>query len=337
LGLGAASIQGLAWYTLIGMAVPVVLLIVVAMSKGLPLLDRPRFNDPAFTQVLRLSAPIFVGSLFGQLYMIVDRSLASGLDAGSMASLNFANKLVQLPVGIFVTALATAVYPTLAEYAARGDKRSFAEAVSSSIRGLALLMIPAAVGLYVLRYPIVRLAFERGSFDATATAKTAVALGYYAVGLLGLSAAQVLARAFYALQDTATPVKIGIATALVNIVLAVMLVGPLNHGGLALANSLGFLFNAGVLLYILRTKVEKGALSITPVLTKGTVAALVMGLVSSVVLRQSAALGQVVSLGAAVSAGLVVYAVALVMLKVDEVWLAINVVQRKMGIRIIKR
>lgn len=285
LALGSLGISGLAWSTLVGMAIPVVALLAVALYKGLPITGFSRFNDPAFIRVLQLSAPIFISSLIGQLYMVVDRRLASGLDAGSLASLNFANKLVQLPVGIFVTALATVVYPTLAEFAAKGDKKGFAEATLTSLRGLVLLLLPASVGLYVLRYPIVRLAFERGSFDEVATTRTAFAVGYYAIGLLGVSVAQVLARAFYSLQDTITPVKVGIITAFVNIGLALALVQPLGHGGLALANSLGLTFNAVMLLYLLAQKLKSGTFNlVAPLLGKSALAALLMGVASSLVL-----------------------------------------------------
>jgi len=128
--------------------------------------------------------------------MVVDRRLASGLDAGSIASLNFANRLVQLHFGILVTALSTVVFPALADLAAQGNKKGFGEALSAGLRAMVILLVPATVGLIVLRHPIVRLAFERGSFDATDTAKTAFALGFYALGLLGLSTGTVLTRAF---------------------------------------------------------------------------------------------------------------------------------------------
>jgi len=264
--------------------------------------------------------------------MVVDRNLAAGLDAGSIASLNFANKLVQLPVGIFVAALATAVYPTLSEHAAKGDKKRFAETTVSSLRGIALLMVPAAVGLFVLRYPIVRLAFERGSFDQVATTKTAIALGYYAVGLVGLSVAQVLARAFYALQDTLTPVKIGIITAIVNIILAFTMLDVLGHGGLALANSMGFLFNAVLLMYLLSKKLEKGALRLLPLLGKATFAALAMGSISSVVYNVTSSLGQVIALGSAICMGLGVYVLCLLALRVEELTVVLTLVKKRIRV-----
>lgn len=330
--LAGGHVEWLSWMTVLGMLAPVSLMMFVAWRKGIPLIAKLKMGDPAFKKVMRLSFPIFFSSLFGQLYLVVDRRLASGLDSGSLAALNFGNKLVQLPLGVFVMALTAAVYPTLSEHAARGDKVSFAEALSSSLRGVILLLVPAAVGMFVLRYPIVRLAFERGSFDALATTRTAQALGYYAVGLLGAALTQVLGRGFYSLQDTATPVKIGIATAFVNTAFALALVGPMAHSGLALANSLGFIFCALVMFYYLSRQLAKGSIRILPLLIKSGIAAGVMAVVASLVLKYTVQFGQIVSLGLAVGIGVGVYGVLLIVLGVDEVTTAIKTVRRRFGV-----
>jgi len=329
ISLGAWGIVGVAWATLAAMVLPVVLLFGWALYKNYPVLARPNLLDPQFIKVLKLSVPIFVAGLFGQLYVVVDRRLASGLDIGSIAALNFANRLVQLPFGIFVMALSTAVFPTLADLAARGDKKAFAEALVASLRGLLLLLVPAAVGLFVLREPIVRLAFERGSFDAADTAKTALALGFYALGLLGLSAGTVLTRAFYSLQDTLTPVKIGVLTAILNALLAIVLVEPLAHGGLALANSLGVSLSAVLLLGLLRKKLGPVPMGLLPLLVKVALCSLGMGLASHyiyVLLRSS---GGMLALAAAVFGGVAVYSAGLLAARVDEVSWALNRLRRR--------
>ena len=326
------SVKWLAWLTVLGMLIPVILMAYMGWRRGLPMITKLKMGDPAFQKVMRLSGPIFFSSLFGQLYLLVDRRLASGLDTGSLAALNFGNKLVQLPLGIFVMALTAAVYPTLAEHVAKGDKASFAEALSSSLRGVVLLLVPAAVGMFVLRYPIVRLAFERGSFDAVATTRTAQALGYYSIGLIGAALAQVLGRAFYSMQDTMTPVKIGIATAFVNVAFALILVRPLAHGGLALANSLGFLFNAIMMFWLLSRKLAKGAIRLLPLLVKTGGAAVVMAIATSVMLRVTINLGQIISLGLAIGVGIGVYGVLLMVMRVEEVWVAIRMVRTRFGI-----
>jgi len=329
--LGAWGIDGLAWSTLVSMGVTAGLLFLLALYRGFPVIATPKFWDPNFIRVLKLSAPMFASSLFGQVYMVVDRRLASGLDVGSIAALNFANRLVQLPLSIFVATLATAAYPTLAALATSGDKKGFASTTIGSLRGLVVLLVPATIGLWVLRYPIVRLAFERGSFDADATAKTAYALGFYALGLLGLATAQVLSRAFFSLQDTFTPVKIGIATSLLNTALALVLVGPLAHGGLALANSLGASVSALWLFYALRKKLGPVPMGMVSLLVKVGLSSLVMGLTSIAVMTLAAEWGQIIALGAAVGMGLLAYAICLLLAGVDEVTLILKRIQGKFG------
>ena len=325
--MGAWGIVGLSVLTALSMALPILLLIWAIYRRGIRVGLHYAFASGPFRKVAALSVPIFASSAFGQVYQLVDRRLASGLDAGSLASLNFAVKLAQLPIAIFVTALVTAVYPTLAQQASEGDLQGYGETVSASLRGVSLLIIPAAVGMFVLQTPIVRLAFERGSFDETATARTAVALGYYAVGILGLAMAQVLARAFYSLQDTLTPVKVGIITATINVALAFILVRPMGHGGLALANSLGSFFNSGMLLFVLSRKLRRGALNFGPLLGKTAVASALMGAGAYGVYGLAASrFGQIISLGAAVGFGMAVYGVMLLIMRVEEV----NLVRRRL-------
>jgi putative peptidoglycan lipid II flippase len=115
--------------------------------------------------------------------------------------------------------------------------------------------VPAAAGLIVLRVPITRVLFERGEFEAAATVATAQALLFYALGLPAFSATRIAAQAFYALQDTRTPVKIGIAAVALNVLFALLFMGPLGHGGLALASSCSALANLAGLLWRLRREI----------------------------------------------------------------------------------
>ncbi len=316
---GAYGVGGLAWLTTASMALPITLLLAVAWVSKVRVFVLPDFRHPAIVKIGKLSAPILASSLFGQVYIMIDRFLASGLDEGSMAALNYALKLVQLPVGVFVTALATAVYPALADCAAAGDRRSFSATVASSLRGLLMLLIPATVGMFVLRYPIVQLAFERGSFDSAATAKTATALGFFSFGILGMAAGQILARAFYSLQETLTPVLIGIATAIVNIVLDLLLVKPMGQGGLALASALGFIFHATFMLWFLSRRLEPGSLNLWGTLLKVGLASSVVGVSSHATFSALAGHGSITALLAAVTVGVALYAVCLVVLRVEGV------------------
>ncbi len=274
------GIPGLAWSTLVAVLAQQLLLWWQVRRQQMPVFQLAGGLRDA-GRVAALAAPILLGTLFSQVYVFVDKGLASGLAAGSIASLNYASKLVQLPIGIFVAALSTAIYPTLAELAGRRDHSGLGRAVSAGVRTLCALILPAAVGMAVLRYPLVELAFQRGSFDAIATEKTAFALLFYAVGLVGVANIQLLSRAFYALEDAATPVRIGIFSAALNIILDFLLVGPLKQGGLALANSVAVLVQMGCLLLVLRRRLQTSLGLVRP-LSQVAVASALMGLIVAV-------------------------------------------------------
>jgi putative peptidoglycan lipid II flippase len=128
--------------------------------------------------------------------------------------------------------------------------------ISSSLRGVLFLALPAAAGLFVWRVPLIRLLLQRGQFTAHSTALTAAALGCYAFGLIGHSVIEIVARAFYALHDTRTPVGIGIAAMLGNIALSIALRGPLGHAGLALANTIATTVEMVALLVLLSRRLR---------------------------------------------------------------------------------
>lgn len=189
-------------------------------------------------QVGRMALPLLVGSLISQIYLVVDRGLASRLPEGSIAALSFADKIRQLPLGIFVAALSTVLFPVLSEMAARRDWGQFKETLALGLRLVALITVPAAFGLMVLRVPIVRLLFQRGAFDASDTAATAAALLYYSLGMMAMAGSAVVSAAFFSLRDTRTPVFLGLVATTGNVVLDFVLVGPMGHRGLALANAM---------------------------------------------------------------------------------------------------
>ena len=146
------------------------------------------------------------------------------------------------------------LYPSLAERAVSGDLDGLRERVARGLAALAFLVVPLGVGMILLRREIVAFLFQRGAFDAVDAAMTAVAVMFYALGLLFLAWRDCLARTFYALQDTATPMWTGLAAVAANIALNLVLVRYLAHGGLALATSIAALVNCAVMLILLRCR-----------------------------------------------------------------------------------
>ena len=176
---------------------------------------------------------------------------------GIVASFNYAVRLMELPQGMFGISLATYLLPTLSGLAAEKNYTEFRTTLRHGLGTLIFLNLIAAVLLVVLAEPIVRLLFERGKFDASATQNVALALMCLAPGLVAFSTVNIFARAFFALGDTQTPMKISIACLVLNLVLAAALVVPLKQGGLGIANTITSVCNVSLLLFALRKKMGK--------------------------------------------------------------------------------
>jgi putative peptidoglycan lipid II flippase len=283
------------------------------------------FRHPGLKRAFGLMFPVMVGTGIGQIYLIIDRVLASGLPEGSISALNYASKLILLPQGVLVMALSTAIFPALSHKAASGDQAGFSHTLLRAVKTVLLVALPAGVGLAVLREPVVRLLFMRGAFDEDDLAMTVFALLCFSLGLAGQCLGPVLTRGFYALQDTATPVKVGVATVTLNLALSLVLVRPLAHGGLALANSLAATFNVAVLFYLLVRRVPGlGARSVLffaagaalASFLAGGAAALADGFLAGVLAGGTAALA--LRLAGDALAGVLVFAGACQVLKLDE-------------------
>ncbi|MBE0465761.1 MAG: murein biosynthesis integral membrane protein MurJ [Candidatus Desulforudis sp.] len=211
-------------------------------------------KHPAVKRVLYLMLPLTLGLSVNQVYLMIDWVLASGLAEGSIASLNYANKLIQLPQSLFVLAVSTAIFPTLSRHIAEGHPAEMAHTLRRGVKVVFLLTVPAVAGLVILREPIVTLLFQRGLFDARATEMTAAALLFFAVGLVGHCLVMLVSRGFFAMQDMRTPVVVTIGTLTVKLGASVALVGHLAHAGLALGTSITALLNTVILVYLLHRR-----------------------------------------------------------------------------------
>lgn len=218
-------------------------------------------GDPGVLEVGRLMAPRVLGVAAVQLNMLVTNNLASRLGAGAIAALEYAWLIVLLPHGVFAQAVGTAVFPTFAEQAARGETDALRKTLTLMLRVIVAVTLPAAVGLMTLGGPIIAAVFQRGEFDASSTQAVAWGLLFYAVGLVGLSAIEVLARAFYALHDTWTPALAALLSVVLNVVLGLTLppvftaLGVMSHGGLALASALAFTVQMAALLVLIYRRI----------------------------------------------------------------------------------
>ncbi len=236
------------------------------------------WQDPGFLRVGKLIIPILLGTGAGQIGLIVDRMLASGLAEGSISALNFGSRLTQMPLGIFVMAVTTVLYPTFSKFAADNNMHGLRRAMVAGVRASIFLTIPMAVGMIILKDPIVRILFERGAFDPRATEMTAYAVLFFGIGLLPMALREVISRVYFAMQDTVTPMMLGIAAVTVNIILNFILVKPLAHGGLALATSIASFVAVIILFSVLRRRLGGlGGLEMWDSLWRVSLASTVMG------------------------------------------------------------
>jgi putative peptidoglycan lipid II flippase len=212
--------------------------------------------DTGVREVARLMGPRVLGLFFVQMHFLVNTILASGLEAGSLSWLYYAWLLMLLPQGIFAQSLATVTFPTLASEVAAGQMDAMRHTFSRTLRLTLFLTIPAAVGLIVLSTPLVGALLQRNQFTPASTVRVAHALQLYAVGLAAHAALEIVVRAFYALHDTKTPVGVGVAAMLINILLSIAWVRPFGFGGLALANSVATIVEVLVLLWLLRRRLD---------------------------------------------------------------------------------
>jgi len=224
-------------------------------KKGIHLISNFNFRNPGLRKIGKLIGPAIFGSAIYQINIYIIRFLASFLPQGSVSYLFYASRLMEFPLGVFVFALSSAILPSLSSLAAKNEQAKLKETFIFSFRLATFIIIPAMTGLIILRTPIIHILFERGSFSAETTIQTAKALLYYALGLWAIAGVRVTVPVFYALHDSKTPVMVGIISIGANILFSLMLMGPLLHGGLALAITLSAIVNFIFLIILLRRKI----------------------------------------------------------------------------------
>ena len=207
-------------------------------------------RHPGLLRMWDMLGPIIVGSAAGQIALFFDRYFASTLTPGYMAGMNYATKLVNFPQQIFAAAIATVIFPLLASHFARENRLAVGKSVTMGLRLVNFITIPSVCALLVLAYPMVQTLFERGTFQASATALCAGLLPYAAIGLVALAANVVLTRCAFACKETSWTVAISVFTVVVNVLLSVLWLPSLGARGLLLANSVSQSMQAIMLLVL---------------------------------------------------------------------------------------
>jgi putative peptidoglycan lipid II flippase len=318
----------------VGLAVGVLVGGMSQIALQVPFLKKegmlPRLNfdirHPALKSLVKLMIPATFGVAVYQLNVLVVTLFASFLPRGSVSYLWYADRVTEFPMGIFAIAIATASLPSLSDHAARKDMALFKQTLNYSLRGVLVIMIPSAVGLFILAKPIIRVLFERGVFSPSDTIATAGALCFFALGVPFVSGVRNLVPAFFALKEAKVPVITASIALVVNACGAYLLMKPLLHRGLALALAIAASVNFFSLFFFLRKKIGPfGEKQLLKTFLRVSAASAIMGvitwLLSSFILHPwltSGLLKLVLSILAAIVVAVVFYAAVLRVLGPSE-------------------
>ena len=330
----------LPWGSLIGLSFQFLIQYPFARKKGYRYKPYIDFKEEHLKRMLWLIAPVLIGVAVTQINTIVDRTIASTLVEGSISALNYATKLNQFVMGMFIVSISSVVYPMLSKLSSENNKEKFNKSIITAVNTVILLVIPISIGAIILANPIVKLLFQRGEFDARATQMTAVALTFYSIGMIGYGLRDILGKVFYSLQDTKTPMINGVMAMILNIILNISFVKFTNMqlAGLAFATSISAIFTVSLLFISLGRKIgDFGGKSIVLAMVKSLISGLIMAVVTLFIYNFIAnRLGngfiqEAITLAVAVAIGAIVYGLCIIILKVDEVNVILNKVKEKLN------
>ena len=330
--LGIDPITGMAIGVVLGGALQLIWQVPSLRKEGFSFHPAFDWNHPGLRRIIKLMGPAILGNAAVQINVMVNTNFASRIPGnGPVSWLGYAFRFMQLPLGLFGVAIASATLPSISRSAGAGNFEEFRRTLSRSLGMVFLLTLPSSVGLIVLGNTMIGAIYQGGKFHAFDTQQTALALSCYAVGLAGYSALKVLNPAFYALHDARTPMIISLISIAVNYATASFLLNStsLSHAGLALSTSTVAIFGALALFLILRTRI--GGMygrSLAASIGKITVASGVMGgavWLSSQQIQHSLGigrLGRLIDLAVSIPVGLIVFYFSCRSLRVSELDLA---------------
>lgn len=324
------------WGTLLGTASEFLFQLPFAIKRGYKYQPYINIKDTYIKKTAWLIGPVLIGVAVNQINTMVDRTLASTLVEGSISALNYANRLNGFVMALFITSIGAVVYPMLSKLSSDNNKDGFSSSVVKSINSVILLVIPISVGAIVLSKPIIKLLFERGEFDARATSMTAIALIMYSLGMVAVGLRDILGKVFYSLKDTKTPMINGVLAMVMNIVLNIILVRYLKLAGLALATSMSAIICILLLFRSLKKKIGYfGQDKILKTTSKSVISAIVMGVVTYLIYNVLTHLlgtkftAELISLFGSIVIGAIVYGILVILLKVEEVNLILDIIKNK--------
>ncbi len=331
-------ITSLAIGVIIGGVIQLVFQLPFLKQKDFLFKFRKNFRHPAVKKIGLLMVPQLFGLAVYNLNIIVNTQYASYMPEGTVSYLYLSERLIEFPLGIVAVSIATVLLPSLSSHISKGETELFKENYSYALRLMLFVMVPALVGLIVLRIPICNLLYQRGEFTYLSTINTSQALFGYAVGIWAVGGIRITAPAFYSMQDTKTPVIIAFLAFIINAILGYLLgfTFGLKHTGLALASSISSMFNFVVLFIILNKRVGKIDINETLILCiKIATASMLMGLLAWEIAKRwnwtgsETSIEKILFLIISLLASSAAYLIISKLLKIDEVDQLIGLLRRK--------
>jgi len=335
----AVAITGMAVGTLIGGMLQWLIQVPSLRAVGYRWRPIVSFRDAGVRQVMRMMTPAIIGSAALQVNVVVNTIFATGVAEGAVVWLGNAFRLIYLPIGIFGVAISTATLPVTSRAAAMDNLDEFRRTLANSLRLTLLLTIPSAVGLIILREPIIALIYQYGRFTPGDTVQTAMALACYAIGLTAYSADRVLAPSFYALRNARIPMLVSLLSIVTNYAVAKFTIDYLKigHIGLALSISAVAIVNFALLFFFMRRKLNgiEGR-SLLSTFAKVILASAAMGAVCWLVsdriennLGLDGLFARLINVSASISVGVIVFYMGARLLKVGEIIQLTGAIERK--------
>lgn len=320
------------WGTVIGMGSEFLFQLPFAIKKGYKYKPYINIKDKYIKKTIWLIGPVLIGVGVNQVNAMIDRTLASTLVEGSISSLNYANKLNGFVMALFIASISAVIYPILSNLSLEKNRDEFITSIVQSINTVVISVIPISIGAMVLSTPIVRLLFQRGAFDESATSMTSIALVMYSIGMLAFGLRDVLGKVFYSLQDTKTPMINGVIAMFINIGLNLFLIKYLKHAGLALGTSISAIICIIFLFISLSKKIGYfGQDKILKTIFKSIISAIIMGVITYFTYKtlNNILKSEAITLSISIIVGAVTYGISALVLKIEEVNLIINILKNK--------
>lgn len=315
---------------LLGMASQMLFQLPFAIKKGYKYQPYLNVKEDNIKNMIILMLPMIIG--VAMINTAVDKALATTLGDGPLSALNYANKLNDFVMALFVTSIVTVIYPKLARMINADKKEDFVNTIVKSSNCILLLVLPITVGAIVLAEPIVRILFQRGAFDAESTNMTYNALRLYSLGLAAMGVRDVITRVFYSLSDTKTPMINASIALVMNIVMNLILIKPLGYKGLAISTSIASIVTVMLLFRSLKKRTGYfGGDKILKTGFKSLVSSVTMGVCTVFVYKGmygilgAGMINELLSLVCSVVVSVVVYFILIMILKVDEMSLVFDI------------